>query len=233
METGKRAGIRKVTEIFMFKDRKEAGQKLGKALEAYKECDGIVLAIPKGGVEVGYYVAKHLEAPLSMVVVRKLPLPENPEAGLGAIAEDGSIFFIERVSGWLSSDVTQRILKEQKQELYRRIEILREGKPLPVITGKIVILVDDGIAMGSTMQVAIMLCKNKKAKKIVVASPVAGPSTAAELAEVVDEIVILEKPPFFRAVAEVYENWYDVSDDEVINIMQGSKYFRHHLKEGK
>jgi putative phosphoribosyl transferase len=217
----------------MFKDRKEAGQKLGKALKAYKECDGIVLAIPKGGVEIGYYAAKHLEIPLAMVVVRKLPLPENPEAGFGAIAEDGSIFFIERISNGLSSEVTQRIIKEQKQELYRRIEILREGKPLPIITDKIVILVDDGIAMGSTMQAAIMLCKNKKPKKIVVASPVAGPSTAVELAEVADEIVILEEPPFFFAVAEVYENWYDASDDEVINIMQESKYFRYHLKECK
>ena len=216
----------------MFKDRKEAGQKLGRALEVYKEREGIVLAIPKGGVEVGYYVAKRLEAPLSMVVVRKLPLPENPEAGFGAIAEDGSVFFIERVSRGLSIDVTQRILKEQKQEIDRRIEILREGKPLPALTGKTAILVDDGIAMGSTMQAAIILCKNKKAKEIVVASPVAGPPTAAELAEVVDEIVILEKPTFFHAVAKVYKNWYDVPDDEVINIMQKSKYFQHRSGEG-
>ena len=217
----------------MFQDRQDAGQKLGEALKMYKKCEGIVLAIPRGGVEVGSYVAEYLEIPLSLVVVRKLPFPENPEAGFGAIAEDGSAFFVDRISSRLSSDVIQFILEEQKQELERRIQVLREGQPLPSITGKIVILVDDGIAMGSTMQAAIMLCKNKKAKKIVVASPVAGPSTAAELAEIVDEIVILEEPPFFRAVAEVYENWYDASDDEVINIMQESKYFRYHLKECK
>lgn len=207
----------------MFKDRKEAGQKLGRTLDLYKGHDCIVLAIPKGGVEVGYYVARHLEAPLSMVVVRKLPLPDNPEAGFGAIAEDGSVFLIDRASLWLSSEARQRIVKEQKQEVKRRIEILREGQSLPALTGRTVILVDDGIAMGSTMQAAIMLCKNKQAEKIVVASPVAGPSTAAELAGIVDEIVILEKPTFFHAVAEVYENWYDVSDDEVIKIMQESK----------
>lgn len=210
--------------IFMFQDRQDAGQQLGKALKMYQKCDGIVLAIPRGGVEVGSYVAEYLEVPLSLVVVRKLPFPENPEAGFGAIAEDGSTFFVDRVSSRLSSDVIRLILEEQKQELERRIQVLREGKPLPSITGKIVILVDDGIAMGSTMQAAIMLCKNKKAGKLVVASPVASQSTAEELAEVADDIVILEKPPFFRAVAEVYSNWYDVPDDEVISFMQKSKH---------
>lgn len=208
----------------MFQDRKDAGQQLGEALKMYKKCNGIVLAIPRGGVEVGSYVAEYLGVPLSLVVVRKLPLPENPEAGFGAIAEDGSAFFVDRVSNRLSSDVIQLILEEQKQELERRIQALREGKPIPSITGKIVILVDDGIAMGSTMQAAIMLCKNKKARKLVVASPVASQSTAEELAEVADDIVILEKPPFFRAVAEVYSNWYDVPDDEVISFMQKSKH---------
>jgi predicted phosphoribosyltransferase len=206
--------------IFIFKNRKEAGQKLGKALDIYKRCDGIVLAIPRGGVEVGYYVAKHLELPLSIIVVRKLPFPGNPEAGFGAVAEDGSVFFVNRFSHVLPSEVVQQILEKQKRELQRRIDVLREGKSLPTITDKIVILVDDGIAMGSTMQAAIILCRNKKAKKIIVAAPVAGPDTAAELTDVVDEVVILEKPPFFRAVAEVYENWYDVPDSEVIRIMQ-------------
>ncbi len=87
----------------MFQDRQDAGQKLAKALEVYKQCNGIVLAIPRGGVEVGFYVAQYLEVPLSLVVVRKLPFPENPEAGFGAIAEDGSAFFVDRVSSWIST----------------------------------------------------------------------------------------------------------------------------------
>jgi predicted phosphoribosyltransferase len=211
----------------MFQDRQDAGQKLGKSLEAYKDCDGIVLAIPRGGVEVGYYVAQYLEIPLSLVVVRKLPFPENPEAGFGALAEDGSVFFVDRVFNEISIHVTQMILEEQKQEIERRIQVLREGQPLSSIAGKIVLLVDDGIAMGSTMQAAVMLCKNKEAAKIVVASPVAGPDRAAELAEVADEIVILEKPPFFYAVAEVYSNWYDVPDDEVISFMRKNIHCRH------
>jgi predicted phosphoribosyltransferase len=207
----------------MFEDRKQAGQKLAKALERYKKCSGIVLAIPKGGVEVGYYVAEHLELPLSIIVVRKLPFPQNPEAGFGAIAEDGSTFFVDLFYSQIPPQTVEKVLEQQKQELKRRIEVLRGGKPLPEITGKIVLLVDDGIAMGSTMQAAIKLCKNKKAKKIVVAAPVAGPATAAELAEVANEVVIIEKPPHFRAVAEVYENWYDVPDDEVIRIMRKEK----------
>ena len=212
----------------MFRDRKDAGQKLGRALEEYKNCDGLVLGIPRGGVEVGYYVAEHLEIPLSMVVVRKLPLPANPEAGFGAIAEDGSTYFVDRVAGGVSSEVSQRIQSEQKLEVERRIEILREGEPLPEIRGRIVILVDDGIAMGSTMQAAVMLCRNKKAKKVVAASPVAGPSAALDLAMVVDQIVILEEPMFFHAVAQAYQNWYDVPDTEVVEIMQKSRQLELH-----
>jgi predicted phosphoribosyltransferase len=211
----------------MFQDRQDAGQKLGEALGAYKECDGIVLAIPRGGVEVGYYVAQYLGVPLSLIVVRKLPFPENPEAGFGAIAEDGSTFFVDRVSSGISTHVIQMVLEEQEQELERRIQVLRQGQPLPPIAGKTVLLVDDGIAMGSTMRAAIMLCKNKEAGKIVVASPVASQSTAEDLAEVADETVILEQPPFFHAVADVYGNWYDVPDDEVISFMQDSRHCRH------
>ena len=209
----------------MFQDRKEAGRKLGKALESYKKCDGLVLAIPRGGVEVGYYVARHLRLPLSIIVVRKLPFPTNSEAGFGAIAEDGSTFFINRFANAVSPELVRGILQEQEQELKRRIEVLRAGKPLPAITGKTVILVDDGIAMGSTMRAAVILCRNKKAGRIVVAAPVASPTTYAELAELVDEIFILEKPPIFHAVAEAYENWYDVPDDEVVNIMRMADAF--------
>jgi len=204
----------------MFKDRKDAGRRLGRALEAYKDKDALVLAIPRGGVEVGYYVAEHLQAEFSIVIVRKLPLPANPEAGFGAIAEDGSIFLADRIAKEIPSEVSARIQDEQKQEIARRIRILRQERPLPAIEGRTVVLVDDGIAMGSTMQAAIILCKNKKPGKIVVASPVAGPPAVSSLSNVVDEIVILEQPRFFRAVAQVYENWYDVSDDEVIEIIR-------------
>jgi putative phosphoribosyl transferase len=95
----------------MFEDRRDAGQKLGEALDSYRRCDGIVLAIPRGGVEVGYYVAEHLELPLSIIVVRKLPIPANPEAGFGAVAEDGSVVFVERFRGSLPPAVIRRTIR--------------------------------------------------------------------------------------------------------------------------
>lgn len=204
----------------MFQNRKDAGQRLAEALRTYESCNGVVLGIPRGGIEVGYYVAKGLKLPLSMVVVRKLPFPDNPEAGFGAIAEDGSVYYQHGMSKVLPPTVADQIFEAQVQEVQRRIQVLREGKALPKIAGKTVILVDDGIAMGSTIQAAIMLCKNRKAGKLVVAVPVGSPTAVHRLENMVDEAIILEIPSDFRAVAQFYQNWYDVPDEEVIHFMQ-------------
>jgi len=204
----------------MFEDRKDAGEKLAVALKKYKDKHILVLAIPRGGVEVGYQVAKYLNADFSIIVSRKLPFPTDPEAGFGAIAEDGSTFVLPHATSWVSKEGIDEIVRKQRQEIARRIATLRNNKPLPEIKGRTVILVDDGIAMGSTMRASIMLCKNKGAQKIVVATPVTGRDTAKEVEKMVDELVILEKPPFFYAVAQVYRNWYDVSDSEVIEIIE-------------
>lgn len=214
----------------MFEDRRDAGENLAKALHKYKDKNAVVLAIPKGGVEVGYQVARYLNAELSIIVARKLPFPDNPEAGFGAIAEDGSTFIFEGAERWVGRDAIDEIVREQKYEIKRRIEVLRKGKPLPEIKDRIVILVDDGIAMGSTMRASISLCKNKKAK-IVVAVPVSGRDVAAEIRELVDELIVLEMPPFFRAVAQIYRNWYDVSDEEVDEIMARWKSERRRSNE--
>jgi predicted phosphoribosyltransferase len=116
-------------------------------------------------VEVAYEVAKSLRADLSILVSRKLPYPHNPEAGFGAVAEDGSVFVFEESKKWLSTEAIQRSMEEQKEEIKRRIIVLRGGSQLPEINGRLVILVDDGIAMGSTMRAGIMLCRNRGAKK--------------------------------------------------------------------
>ena len=204
----------------MFEDRKDAGKKLAKALKKYRNKEVLVLAIPKGGVEVAYQIAKYLNADFSLLISRKLPYPYNPEAGFGAIAEDGSTFIFEDAAMELSKEQINKIKEEQKQEIKRRIKILRKGKPLPKISGRIVILIDDGLAMGSTMKAAIMLCRKRKAKKIIVAVPVSGKNVEKETEKIADEIIVLEKPEFFQAVAQVYRNWYDVSDEEVIGIMK-------------
>ncbi len=180
----------------------------------------LVLAIPRGGVEVGYQVAKYLHCDFSIIVVRKLPFPDNPEAGFGAIAEDGSTYFIDRALAALPSGAVEEIVREQSLEISRRIDVLRKGRQLPRIQDRAIILVDDGIAMGSTMRAAVMLCRNKNAKEVIVASPVAGPSVAAEFSELADHVVILEKPVLFRAVAQAYADWHDVSDREVLDVMR-------------
>ena len=204
----------------MFEDRKDAGVKSARALKKYKGQGVLVLGIPKGGVEVGYEVAKYLNADFSIIISRKLPFPGNPEFGFGAISEDGSIFIISGYEESLSQELVADIIEEQKLEIKRRISVLRNGEPLPEIKDRTVILVDDGIAMGSTMRAAIYLCKNKKAKKIIVASPVSGENIEKEFAHLADEVVILEKPVFFSAVAQAYQNWYDVPDTEAASILQ-------------
>jgi len=204
----------------MFKNRKDAGDKLAQALESYREENPVILAIPRGGVEVGLQVSKRLGADFSLVIARKLPFPDNPEAGFGAIAENGSTVLLENAGYWLAGETIDRIKKDQIAEIERRINALRGGNPLPDIAGRTVILIDDGIAMGSTMRVAIELCRNRKAGKVVVAVPVAGKDVADAIAKEADELVVLNIPSHFRAVAQAYENWYDVSDEEVLDLLR-------------
>jgi predicted phosphoribosyltransferase len=204
----------------IFRDRKEAGEYLAAALQHYKSENPVVLAIPRGGVEVGFEVAKALDADFDLLIARKLPFPDNPESGFGAIAEDGSLYIIKEAAWYLSQSIVERIIAQQQEEIQRRIAKLRGGRDLMPIEGRTVILVDDGIAMGSTMHAAIAYCRNHQAGKIIVAAPVTSARVKAQLEREVDDVVILETPPDFHAVAQVYANWYDVSDEEVLEIMQ-------------
>lgn len=210
----------------MFIDRKDAGTKLASALIKFKFEDVLVLAIPKGGVEVGFEVAKYLNSDFDILVSRKLPLPGNPEAGFGAIAEDGSIYLDRRASSWITEKDFERIKIEQMDEIKRRIRVLRNNRPLLKVKDRIIILIDDGLAMGSTMKASIGFCKNNGAKKIIVAVPVAGQETINDLKESADEIIVLEVPFYFQAVAQIYLNWHDVTDQEVIEIMDEWSLFK-------
>lgn len=202
----------------MFRDRKEAGERLADALEQYRAQPGLlVLAIPRGGIEPGLIVAQRLQAGFSLIISRKLPLPYNPEAGFGAIAEDGSYNLLDNTR--LPAAEIERIKQEQIAVIRRRIKTLREGRDLPELFGKTVILIDDGLAMGSTMSTAIMLCRKQGAKRIVVAVPVSGSSTAEYIKSLADELIVIEIPPFFQAVAQVYENWHDVSDSDALQLL--------------
>jgi putative phosphoribosyl transferase len=203
----------------MFLDRTDAGVQLAERLSKFKNQNVLILAIPRGGVEVGFVVAQKLQADFSILVSRKLPFPDNPESGFGAIAEDGSMFVFLESSYWLNEDRIRQIVEKQKSVIRDRIAVLRKNRTLPEIKDRIVILIDDGLAMGSTMMAAIQLCKNRNPKKIIVAVPVSGKSTADMIMEEVDELVVLEMPDKFRAVAEVYRNWYDLTDKDVLKIL--------------
>ncbi len=209
-----------------FRDRKDAGRHLARALMHYGPERPLVLAIPRGGTEVGFEVAKALDADFDLLIARKLPFPDNPESGFGAIAEDGSLYIIPYYADILDPTLVESIVEYQKGEILRRIRTLRGGRPITPVNGRTVILVDDGIAMGSTMHAAIAFCQHQGAAKIVVAAPVGSPRVKAELEEIVDDVVILSTPPWFRAVADAYENWYDVSDEEVLAIMKQWEAFK-------
>jgi predicted phosphoribosyltransferase len=205
----------------MFQNRKEAGERLAKALESYRGTPGLlVLAIPRGGTEIGYEIADYLGADFDLLICRKLPYPFNPESGFGAIAEDGTIYINPRASIPMSEAEVLEIIREQRKEIRRRIQVLRGGRPLPPLQGRTVILTDDGIAMGSTMHAAVEMCRKSGAARIVVAVPVAGHYAVEEFSRLADDLVVLESPPDFHAVAQVYRNWYDVSDEEVLAIME-------------
>lgn len=203
----------------MFHDRREAGERLAEKLKNYQHRkDVIILAIPRGGVPVAYEVAKSLDLPLDLIIIRKLPLPENPESGIGAVSETGKVVW-HPVAQNYPPETREKILQEQKEEVKRRISKLRAGRVLPSIKNKTVILIDDGLAMGSTMSAAIATVRMKKAKKVIVAVPVAGAGVLKGIKKLADEVICLEVPVDFYAVAQAYENWYDLTDEEVIKIM--------------
>lgn len=204
----------------MFRDRKDASIQLGLALENYKSKNPLVLGIPRGGAETAYYVAKHLDAEMSLVVTRKLGHPGNPEYAIGALAEDGSLYLSPEAEIHFSQETIDDLKRDQEKEIKRRIQEFRQGNPLPELKNRTVIIVDDGIATGATLFATIMLCKNKKAGKLVVAAPVSGEDMSRKLRDLVDDVVILETPYQYRAVSQAYQNFFNLSDEEAISFME-------------
>lgn len=202
-----------------FEDRTEAGQKLAQEIlkkfpELLQNLKGIVLALPRGGVPVGFEIAKHLEIPLDLIVTHKLGAPDNPEFAIGAVAEDASSFINPEASGFASQDYLKEEIRRQLREIQKRIKKYRGGRPLPSLSGKIAILVDDGIATGHTMKAAIALAKNAKARRIIVAVPVLPKDTLAALKNKA-EVIYLETPWPFLAIGRFYRNFEQLTDAEV------------------
>jgi putative phosphoribosyl transferase len=205
----------------MFKDRTDAGIKLAKQLVQYEGKNTIVLAIPRGGVLVGFEVAKKLHAKFSVIIVRKLPFPNNPDEAFGSIAEDDSLVLLRGASTNISPGNIELIADEQRKEIQRQIDILRGGRPLLNIENSILILIDDGAYIRSPMQASIQLCSHLNPQKLIVASPVGSPEVARAYAhqDNVDDTIILEQPKFFRSVNQIYETFNEVTDYEVLTIL--------------
>jgi len=212
----------------MFKNRTEAGKKLAlRLLALHLELKNneavIVLALPRGGVPVAFEVAQKLSAPLDLILTHKLGAPGNPELAIGAVAEDGSVFLDPYNVPTVSDHYIEEEKRRQRNEIKKRIKKYRGGRPLPSLQSKIVILVDDGIATGSTIRVAVALAQKADAKRVIIAVPVLPPDTLALLKKQADEVVYLKTPVPFFAIGAFYEEFLQLTDEEVKVYLEASK----------
>jgi putative phosphoribosyl transferase len=201
-----------------FRDRNEAGQLLAERLHAYDRApNAIVLALPRGGVPVGYEIAAALGLPLDVFVVRKLGVPGQRELAMGAIASGGVRVLNEDVLRAMPAAAARvaDVTALETREVERRERDYRQGRTAPELEGRIVILVDDGLATGATMLAAIAALRHKDPAKIVVAVPVCPPETLAEINRAADETVILFAPDWFRGVGQFYDDFAQLSDETV------------------
>lgn len=198
-----------------FADRAAAGRDLAQALREFVGQDVLVLAIPRGGIEPAWWVKTYLKAQWSVLVALKMHLPDNLEFGIGAIAEDGSTYIDPSAKSHVSDIHITTIKSLEQMEVNRRLGVFRKGAPIPPMEGRTVIIVDDGISMGSTMRVAIDLCRKRKAGKIVVAAPVAPKRVVSELQTLADEVVVLRIPREFHNIRQAYQKFYRLTDEDV------------------
>ncbi|MCG3116985.1 MAG: dienelactone hydrolase family protein [Candidatus Manganitrophus sp. SA1] len=209
----------------VFKDRAAAGRRLAESLQEFQNENPIVLALPRGGVPVGYEVARTLNAPLDVMIARKLGAPGQPELGIGAIAPGGVRVLNEEAIDMLGirEAEIEAIAAEEERELARRLRRFRGDRPPPALRGRTVILVDDGLATGVTAKAAIRAIRKEEPRRIIFAVPVCASDTARSLSEEVDELVCLEAPPYFGAVGLWYQNFEQTSDEEVLEWLERAR----------
>jgi putative phosphoribosyl transferase len=209
----------------VFTDREEAGRRLAALLEGVADPKGLVLAIPAGGVPVACAVATECNLLLDVLIVRKIQIPDNPEAGFGAIGPDGEVLLNERIVDdlRLSQKEIQARVSETQRVLESRERVFRRGRPQPELKDRQVILVDDGLASGYTMMAAVGYARQKEARQVIVAVPTASQRTILFLQPVADVLVCsnVRGGPVF-AVADAYEEWHDLGDEEVVALLDAS-----------
>ncbi|MFC5260980.1 phosphoribosyltransferase [Kribbella qitaiheensis] len=208
----------------MFADREEAGRRLAAAVKRLRDENVIVLGLPRGGVPVAAVVARHLDAPLDVIVVRKLGLPYQPELGLGAVGEGGVRVINEallQATGFSAEDLAE-VEERECAEVEARAIRFRGDRPPITLTGRTVILIDDGIATGSTMRAACLVARALSAGRVVVAAPVAAKSSLSKIEEVADEVICLHTPRLLNSVGEWYRDFSQTSVAEVVRLLPGS-----------
>jgi putative phosphoribosyl transferase len=213
-------------ELVQFQDRAEAGRVLANRLTKYAGSpDVVVLALPRGGVPVGFQVARSLQAPLDVLSVRKLGVPGREELAMGAIASDGTRVVNRRVVRELgiAEDKLQAVAAAEQQELERRERTYRDQRPPPELTGKMVIVVDDGLATGATMRAAVAAIRRRQPARVVVAVPVAAAPTCQALEQAADEVICASKPALFVAVGQAYRNFAQTTDAEVRALLDAAR----------
>ena len=211
----------------MFRNRREAGRLLAQRLSAYSgRSDVMVLALPRGGVPVAYEAARSLGVPLEVFVVRKLGMPGHEEFAIGAVASGGLVvrrpLLIEAYQ--IPDKLVDRIEAREKEELARRETLYGRGGSSPDVAGRTVILVDDGLATGSTMHAAVLALRKARPARIVVAVPVASPEAFEGLRAEADEVVALATPRHFRAVGQWYDDFRQTTDKEVVSLLELARY---------
>jgi putative phosphoribosyl transferase len=207
-----------------FLNRVDAGKQLATALKFVGK-NSIVLAIPRGGVVVGFEVASALGVALDVIITRKIGAPGNPELAIGAVAEDGSVILDDDLVGRLmvSRSYISEEAERQRAEISRRLFSYRGNVPYPDLKGKEVIVVDDGVATGSTLKAALLSVRQKKATSVIVAVPVGPPDTVSELKKFADRVVCLMTPEPFYAIGEFYDDFSQTEDEEVIRLLKLNK----------
>ena len=203
----------------MFADRRDAGRRLAAALEHLRPRHPVVIAVPRGGVVVGREVAAQLQAPVDVIVPRKLRAPFNAELAIGAVAEGGAAFIEEETARGVSGTYVEQEIAAQRAEIARRVDVYRGGRSLVDVTGRTAIVVDDGIATGATMVAALRAVRACRPVHLVAAVPVAPPEGLVRLAKEADEVVCLIAPAHFQAVGQFYGNFTQVTDAEVVALL--------------
>jgi putative phosphoribosyl transferase len=204
----------------MFQNREEAGHCLASALQQYRDhTDGVILALPRGGVAVGYAMSLDLHLPLDVFIVRKIGAPENPEYALGAISETGNIYLNPEAGGafGLSHADIEELGKVQREEILRRQRLYRRGRPPRTLKDRLVILTDDGIATGATFFASVEAIRRQQPRSLLAAIPVAPLEIIDRVKAVVDELVVITTPDRFWSVGGYYVEFGQVSDEEVVN----------------